>query len=54
MILKKLRYTYKELEKALDLLEEGYSMSEAIVDTNLNKSIVAREMRKRKNQKATQ
>lgn len=54
LIQKKSRYTYEELEKALNLIEKGYSMSEAIVNTSLNKSIVAREIRKRKNQKALQ
>lgn len=46
------RYTHEELKKALDLVEEGYSFSEASTETNLNKSIIAREMRKRKNEKA--
>lgn len=48
---RKLKYTYDELKKALDLIEEGYSFSEAATETNLNKSIIAREMRKRKNEK---
>lgn len=51
---KKSRYSTIELKKALDLIEEGYSISEASSETNLNKSILAREMRKRKNQKARQ
>jgi len=51
---KKSKYTPIELKKALDLIEEGYSMSEASTETNLNKSILAREMRKRKNQKGRQ
>jgi hypothetical protein len=54
MTYKKSRYTDKELQKALDLIEKGYTMSEVIVDSNLNKSIVAREIRKRKNKKALQ
>jgi hypothetical protein len=51
---KKSKYTPIELKEALDLIEEGSSISEASSDTNLNKSILAREMRKRKNQKALQ
>jgi hypothetical protein len=51
---KKSKYTPEELKKALDLIEEGYSFSEASTETNLNKSILAREMRKRKNEKARQ
>jgi len=48
------KYTQKELKRALDMVEEGYSFSEAAKENNLNKSIVAREMRKRKNDKAGQ
>lgn len=44
---RKLKYTYDELKKALDLIEEGYSFSEAATENNLNKSIIAREMRKK-------
>ncbi|MCT4542898.1 MAG: hypothetical protein N4A63_05110 [Vallitalea sp.] len=51
---KKSKYTQIELKKALDLIEEGYSFSEASTETNINKSILAREMRKRKNEKARQ
>ena len=51
---RKCRYTTEELKKALDLIEEGYSFSEASAETDLNKSILAREMRKRKNEKARQ
>lgn len=54
MNFKKTNYTPMELNKALDLIEQGYSFSEALVGTNLNKSILAREMRKRKNKKALQ
>jgi DNA-binding phage protein len=50
----KSRYTPSELKKALDLIEEGYSMTQVCDETNLNKSILAREMRKRKNEKAMQ
>jgi len=48
------KYTDAELKRALDMVEEGYSFSEAAMANNLNKSIVAREMRKRKNEKAGQ
>lgn len=48
------KYTNAELKRALDMVEEGYSFSEAVMANNLNKSIVAREMRKRKNEKAGQ
>jgi hypothetical protein len=51
---KKSKYTQIELKKALDLIEEGYSFSEVSTETNINKSILAREMRKRKNEKARQ
>lgn len=47
------RYTNEELKRALDMVEEGYSFQEAVYEVpNLNKSIIAREMRKRKNKKA--
>lgn len=45
-------YTYDELNKALDLIEEGVSFSEVERETNINRSILAREIRKRKNVKA--
>ncbi len=45
-------YEKEDLEKALDLVEEGYSFSEVSQSIPLNKSILAREMRKRKNLKA--
>ncbi len=48
------RYTESQLKRALDMVEEGYSFSDAAEENNLNKSIVAREMRKRKNAKARQ
>lgn len=48
------KYTNAELKRALDMVEEGYSFSEVVMANNLNKSIVAREMRKRKNEKAGQ
>lgn len=51
---KNVRYTHIELKKALDLIEEGYSFSEVSIATNLNKNILAREIRKRKNEKARQ
>lgn len=47
----KKRYTQEELNKALIMVEEGYSYSEVCKDTSLNKSIIAREMRKRENSK---
>jgi hypothetical protein len=47
-------YTEAQLRKALDMIEEGYSHSEALTDMPLNKSILAREIRKRKNSKGTQ
>lgn len=46
------KYEKEDLEKALDLVEEGYSFSEVSQSIPLNKSILAREMRKRKNLKA--
>ena len=45
------KYNKNELDLALDLLENGYSHCKVTKDTNLNKSIVTREMRKRKNLK---
>jgi len=45
-------YIYDELNKALDLIEEGVSFSEVERETNINRSILAREIRKRKNVKA--
>ncbi|MHC1747123.1 MAG: hypothetical protein AB9856_01880 [Cellulosilyticaceae bacterium] len=48
-------YKQESLKKALDLVEEGYSYSQVLdllEDNCLNKSILAREMRKRKNNKA--
>gem|GEM_PF-1407737 len=40
------KYTDAELKRALDMVEEGLSFSEAARANNLNKSIVAREIRK--------
>jgi len=48
----KKKYKKEELNLSLDLVESGWSYSEVSKDTNLNKSIVAREMRKRGNLKA--
>ncbi|WP_040211007.1 hypothetical protein [Clostridium polynesiense] len=48
----KKRYKQEELNRALDMLEEGYTYSEVLKEIQLNKSILAREMRKRKNVKA--
>jgi len=48
------KYTDAELKRALDMVEEGLSFSEAARANNLNKSIVAREIRKMKNEKAEQ
>lgn len=46
-------YSQEELNRALDLLEQGYSYQEVLKEIqHLNKSILAREMRKRKNYKA--
>lgn len=47
------RYSKEELNRALDLVEQGSSF-QMVVDEfpHLNKSIIAREMRKRKNLKA--
>jgi hypothetical protein len=47
-------YTEAQLREALDMIEEGYSHSETLAKMPLNKSILAREMRKRKNSKGTQ
>jgi hypothetical protein len=46
------KYSKEALEKALTMVENGYSHSEACEGTSLNKSIIAREMRKRGNVKA--
>ncbi len=46
------KYKREEVDKALDLVEQGYSFSEVLEMIPLNKSILAREMRKRKNLKA--
>ncbi|MGH4123440.1 MAG: hypothetical protein ACREV6_10995 [Clostridium sp.] len=46
-----MRYT-RELNMALDLIEEGNSFSKIEKITQLNKSMLAREIRKRKNIKA--
>lgn len=48
----KKKYKKEELNVSLDLVESGWSYSEVSKDTKLNKSIVAREMRKRLNLKA--
>jgi hypothetical protein len=53
-MIRKRKYTQVELKRALDMIEEGYSFIEAAEINNLNKSIVAREIRKRKNEKAKQ
>lgn len=45
------RYTEEQLNVTVDLIEEGASFSEVERDTQINKSILAREMRKRKNSK---
>jgi hypothetical protein len=50
----KAKYNEKNLKKALDLVEKGHSYAEVLEVAPLNKSIVAREMRKRKNDKADQ
>lgn len=49
---KPMKYTNEQLSMALDLIEEGASHSEVEEMTKINKSILAREMRKRKNSKA--
>ncbi len=46
------RYSKEELEKALTLVENGHSYAAVCEGTSLNKSIIAREMRKRGNKKA--
>ncbi|ERI93299.1 hypothetical protein HMPREF1982_01723 [Clostridiales bacterium oral taxon 876 str. F0540] len=46
------RYRKAELQQALDLIEEGSSFSEVYKETGINKSILAREIRRRKNEKA--
>jgi hypothetical protein len=48
----KQRYNKEELEKALTMVENGYSYAAVCEGTSLNKSIIAREMRKRGNVKA--
>lgn len=48
------RYTEAQLENSLDMIENGYSHSETLTNAPLNKSIIAREMRKRKNLKGRQ
>lgn len=45
------RYTELELKKALDKIEAGSTFSEVSREAGLNKSILAREARKRKNKK---
>lgn len=47
-----MRYTRAELNRSLDPIEEGDSFSTVEKIIQLNKSILAREMRKRKNTKA--
>lgn len=47
----KKKYSKEELEKALSMVEEGYSYADVCEGTALNKSIIAREMRKRGNEK---
>lgn len=49
---RKQRYTSEGLKEALDLVESGGSFSDACRGTSLNKSIIAREMRKRHNAKS--
>lgn len=46
------KYSKDELSVSLDMVEEGYSFSEVSKESSLNKSIIAREIRKRKNEKA--
>lgn len=46
------RYNTSELKKALDLIEVGHSFSDTLANLPLNKSILAREIRKRKSIKA--
>lgn len=48
----KIRYTKAELEEALTMVENGFSHKQACEGKALNKSIIAREMRKRGNEKA--
>ncbi|SHI56164.1 ribosome biogenesis GTPase [Clostridium amylolyticum] len=48
----KKKYKKEELNVSLDLVESGWSYSEVSKDTKLNKSIIAREMRKRLNLKS--
>lgn len=51
---RKEKYSEQDLKNALDLVEKGYTHTEVLEVAPLNKSIVAREMRKRKNDKADQ
>ncbi|HEX3022678.1 MAG TPA: hypothetical protein VHQ24_01930 [Lachnospiraceae bacterium] len=51
---RKEKYSEQDLKNALDLVEKGHSHAEVLEVSQLNKSIVAREMRKRKNDKADQ
>lgn len=47
------KYSKEELNRALDLVEQGNSFQEVVNEIpHLNKSIIAREVRKRKNLKA--
>lgn len=47
------KYSKEELNRALDLVEQGNSFQDVVNKIpHLNKSIIAREMRKRKNFKA--
>jgi len=39
-MIRKRKYTQAELKRALDMVEEGYSFTEAAKINNLNKSIV--------------
>jgi hypothetical protein len=48
---KQKRYTEEELKSSLDMIEDGASHAETLPNTTLNKSILAREIRKRKNSK---
>jgi hypothetical protein len=49
---RKQRYSKEELEKVLVMVENGSSYAAVCEGTSLNKSIIAREMRKRGNVKA--
>jgi len=47
------KYSKEELNRALDLVEQGNSFQKIVNEIpHLNKSIIAREVRKRKNLKA--